>query len=271
MSVGNVNLISSEEEKWAVLLRTRNLQKVNAQDTAVHPADNFYIRYTKRGLDLIISVPIVLFLFPLFCIFGICTFFDVGIPIFYKQTRIGKNGKPFVMVKFRNMNNNTDAEGKLLPAAQRITRFGKFMRKYSLDELLNFWSVVKGDMSLIGPRPLPVFFMDRMSERHKMRHVVRPGLECPYTMPKDTEISAYHWKYENDIWYIENVSFKTDLKMLIKLFKLTFNMKNRGDHAEGLTYFIGYDDDGFATSLGKVQRAYEGEFPNVRKKPGFDR
>jgi lipopolysaccharide/colanic/teichoic acid biosynthesis glycosyltransferase len=145
------------------------------------------------------------------------------------------------------------------------------MRKYSLDELLNFWSVLKGDMSIIGPRPLPEFFLDRMSERHKMRNVVKPGLECPYTMPEGTEISAYHWKFENDIWYVENVSFSTDVKMIVMLFKLTFNMRNRGDHAGGLTYFIGYDDDGFATSLGKVKRAYIGEFPNVHKREGFDK
>ena len=270
-TIENNKLISSEEEEWARLLRERNLDRVNATDKEVHPADNFYIRYCKRALGFAIALIAFIITLPFNVVFGICTFFDVGRPILYKQTRIGKDGKFFTMVKFRNMNNNTDADGKLLPAAQRVTKFGKFMRKYSLDELLNFWSVLKGDMSIIGPRPLPDFFLERMSERHKMRHVVRPGLECPLTMPEGSEISAYHWKFENDIWYVENLSFKTDLLMLARLFKLTFNMKDRGGHAEGLTYFIGYDDDGFATSLGKVRRAYEGEFPNVRKKPGFDK
>lgn len=270
-TVGNKNLITNEEERIAAFLKERNLARTNANDAPVHPADNAYVRYIKRGLDLLIGVPAFAVTLPFNLVFGICTFFDVGRPIFYKQTRVGKDGKPFTMVKFRNMNNKTDADGKLLPAAQRVTRFGKFMRKYSLDELLNFWSVVKGDMSIIGPRPLPDFFMDRMSERHKMRRVVRPGLECPYDMPKSTEISAYHWKFENDIWYVENVSFKTDVVMLLKLFKLTFNMKDRGGHAGGLSYFVGYDDDGFATSLGKFHRAYEGEFPNMRKKSGFDK
>lgn len=270
-TVGNNNLISGEEEKWAALLKERNLKMVNARDKAVHPANNLYVRYFKRLFDLLVGVPVFLILLPFNCVFGICTFLDVGRPIFYKQTRIGRYGKPFTMVKFRNMNNNTDADGKLLPASQRVTKFGKFMRKYSLDELLNFWSVVKGDMSIIGPRPLPEFFVDRMSERHKMRHVLRPGLECPYTMPEGSEISTYHWKFENDIWYVEHAGFLTDVKLLIRLFKLTFNLKNRGSHAGGLSYFIGYDDDGFATSLGKVRRAYEGEFPNVRKKAGFDK
>lgn len=269
--VGNNNLISKEEDIWVDFLRERNLQKVNETSAEVHPASNFYVRHVKRALDLLIGIPAFVFLLPLNVVFGICTYFDVGSPIFYKQTRIGKDGKPFIMVKFRNMNNDTDADGKLLPAMQRVTKFGKFMRKYSLDELLNFWSVIKGDMSIIGPRPLPEFFSERMSERHKMRNTVRPGLECPYRMPKNSEISAYHWKFENDIWYVENISFVTDVKLLIKLFQITFDMKDRGNHAGGLTYFIGYDDDGYATSLGKVRRAYEGEFPNVRKKPGFDK
>ena len=144
-TVGNLNLISNEEEKYAAFLKDRNLAKTNAADAMVHPADNLYSRYIKRGLDLLISVPAFIILLPFNLVFGICTYFDVGRPIFYKQTRIGKNGKPFIMVKFRNMNNKTDADGKLLPASQRVTKFGKFMRKFSLDELLNFWSVLKGE------------------------------------------------------------------------------------------------------------------------------
>ena len=255
-TVGNKNLISGEEERIAAFLRERNLEKTNRNDQPVHPADNLYVRFFKRVLDLLIGVPVFLVLLPFNIIFGILTFFDVGRPIFYKQTRIGKDGRPFTMVKFRNMNNNTDAEGKLLPARERVTPFGRFMRKYSLDELLNFWSVVKGDMSLIGPRPLPEFFVDRMSERHKMRHAVRPGLECPFTVPEGSTLNNYHWKFENDVWYVENVSFKTDVMMLFKLVKLTFNMSNRGKHAGGLTYFVGYDDDGHAISSKYAKRIY---------------
>lgn len=256
-TVGNQNLVSSEEERYAVFLRDRNLEKTNALDKAVHPRQNFYSKHVKRILDIVISFPVFCILLPFNIVFAIGTFFDVGIPILYKQTRIGKDGKPFVMVKFRNMNNKTDSDGKLLPASERVTKFGKFMRKYSLDELLNFWSVLKGDMSIIGPRPMPEFFVERMSERHKMRHVVRPGLECPYTVPEGTKLNNYYWKFENDIWYVENISFITDVKMLLKLFKLTFNMKNRGNHAGGLSYFIGYDDDGHAISLRQAKEDYE--------------
>ncbi|MBQ1372215.1 MAG: sugar transferase [Oscillospiraceae bacterium] len=256
-TVGNKNLVSNEEEAFARFLRERNLEMTNAQDQKVNPQSNFYSKYIKRGLDLLISVPVFTVLLPFNLIFGVCTYFDVGKPIFYKQTRIGKNGKPFTMAKFRNMNNNTDADGKLLPASERVTKFGKFMRKFSLDELLNFWYVVKGDMSIIGPRPLPEFFVERMSERHKMRHAVRPGLECPYTVPEGSKLNNYYWKFENDIWYVENISFKTDLMMLVKLFKLTFNMSNRGNHAGGLSYFIGYDDEGHAISLREAKEVYD--------------
>lgn len=265
-TIDNSNLISTEEQKWADLLKRRNLNMVNFKDNEVHPADNLYIHYFKRWFDLIVGVPVFVILLPINFVFGICTFLDVGSPIFYEQARSGKDGKPFIMVKFRNMTNELDSEGKLLPANERVTKFGKFMRRYSFDELLNFWSVVKGDMSIIGPRPLPVFFTDRMSERHKMRNSVRPGLECPYEMPEDTDISAYHWKFENDIWYIENASFKTDLLMMGKLLKLVLNSKKRSSHAGGLSYFVGYDDDGYATSLKKAQKVYVGEFPNVHKK-----
>ena len=256
-TVGNKNLISNEEEQYAAFLRERNLGKTNTNDEPVHPADNAYVWYIKRCLDLLIGVPAFAFTLPFNLIFGVCTYFDVGRPIFYKQTRIGKGGKPFIMVKFRNMNNKTDSDGKLLPPNERVTKFGKFMRKFSLDELLNFWSVVKGDMSIIGPRPMPEFFVERMSERHKMRHVVRPGLECPYTVPEGSKLNNYYWKFENDVWYVENVSFKTDIMMLVKLFKLTFNMSNRGGHAGGLSYFIGYDDEGHAISLREAKEVYD--------------
>ncbi len=244
-SVGNKDLISEEEAFLAQFLRERNLEKTNKKDLE-HPVkapDGIYVKYVKRLLDLLIAVPAFIITLPFNLLFGLCTFFDVGSPVFYRQTRIGKNGVPFIMVKFRNMNNDRDENGNLLPAARRVTKFGHFMRKYSFDELLNFWSVIKGDMSVIGPRPLPEFFVDRMSERHKARHLVRPGLECPVYIPDDTQLSPFYWKFEKDVWYVENISFKTDVKMLIELFRMTVDLKTRGRHADGLTYFIGYDDE----------------------------
>ncbi len=241
--VGNTNLIQNDEELISDYLRKRNLEMVNSTAKPVHPKASAYTRYFKRILDLLIAVPAFLILLPLNLVFGILTFLDVGRPIFYIQTRIGLNGKPFNIVKFRNMNNKKDADGKLLPARERVTKFGLFMRSHSFDELLNFLPVIKGDMSIIGPRPLPAFFYDRFSERHKMRCAVRPGLECPRVI--NVEGEQYQRQFENDIWYVENVSFAVDVKLLILLFKMTFAKKDRIS-APGGSYFVGYDDNGRA-------------------------
>ena len=242
-TVGNRELIQDDEQRIADFLKRRNLDMVNRQSKPVKQKNGFYVNHVKRGLDLMISVPAFLVFLPINFVFGLLTYFDVGRPIFFRQSRMGRNFSTFYVVKFRNMNNNKDADGKLLPAKQRITKFGFFMRSHSFDELLNFWSVIKGDMSVIGPRPLPVFFYDRMSERHKMRTSVRPGLECPRVI--NVEGERYQKQFENDIWYIENVSFLTDVKMLFLLFKMTFEKKNRIS-AAGSVYFVGYDDNGRA-------------------------
>ena len=162
----------------------------------------------------------------------------------------------------RCMLTGLNAEGKLLPPSQRITRFGSFMRKYSLDELLNFWSVLKGDMSLIGPRPLPMFFHDRMSDRHRCRELVRPGLECPRVITVEKEgkyICPYHQQFENDLWYVQHVSFSTDLKMLFMLVRMTLNTRKRSTSAQGTTslYFVGYDEDGYALDMGMARELYK--------------
>ena len=234
-------LVSDEEDRLVSFLRERNFDRANATAEVVVPRQNLYSRYGKRVLDVSIAAVVLLVTLPFNVVFGLHTLRDVGRPVFYKQERTGRDGKPFVMVKFRNMSDKRDSEGNLLPASERVTKFGRFMRKYSLDELLNFWSVLKGDMSIIGPRPYPTFFTERMTDRHKMRHAVRPGIECPNEAER-----LYNIKLENDIWYVENISFRNDLRMVGKLFSMVFNLKVRGKHAGSLSYFVGYDDDGFA-------------------------
>ncbi len=268
-NVGNKNLISNDEAAMADFLRARNLAKTNANDRPVCAKNGFYVLYVKRLLDLLIGIPAFIVTLPFNIIFGICTYFDVGRPIFYCQTRTGKDCKPFVLVKFRNMNEKKDASGTLLPARERVTKFGRFMRKYSLDELLNFWSVVKGDMSIIGPRPLPEFFNERMSDRHRMRHAVRPGLECPRVyVPEGKNLCNYHRQFENDIWYVEHVSFLTDVKMCFKLFQMVFSFGARDQRATGnvTAYFVGYDDEGHALDMIVASDMYSNE--EVKKYEG---
>lgn len=250
--VGNANLVSNEEEEAARILREKNLQHKNDISPKVKPKVSFYTRYGKRILDIVISLPACLILLPFNFLFAICTFLDVGSPIFFRQTRVGKDGKPFTLIKFRNMNNKKDADGKLLPPSQRVTKFGKFMRKFSLDELLNFWSVLKGDMSIIGPRPQPLFIYERMCDRHKARTALRPGLECPRVIHvPGEEICRYQQTFENDIWYVENCSFLLDIKMVCRLVKMVFSMEKRGQQAsgKGVSYFVGYNEDGIAIGM----------------------
>lgn len=251
-TVGNKSLVSMEEEAVAQLLREKNLKSKNETAAKVNPKDTFYTRYGKRMLDIVISLIAFIILLPLNVCIGICTFFDVGRPIFFKQTRVGKDEKTFTMIKFRNMNEKKDKDGKLLPPSERVTKFGRLVRKLSLDELLNFWSVLKGDMSIIGPRPQPVFIYERMCDRHKMRTKVRPGLECPRVIHvPGEEICKFQRTFENDVWYVENVSLWLDIKMVWLLIKMVFSFRRRGEQAEGkgVSYFVGYDENGVAISM----------------------
>jgi len=261
ITLGNQCLVSQEEERIAAFLREKNLARVNADARSIHPIDSFYSRTGKRILDITIALVALVVTLPLNMLFAVCTYFDVGKPILFRQSRVGKNGRVFTMIKFRNMTKKEDHNGKMLPASQRVTKFGHFMRKYSLDELLNFWSVLKGDMSIIGPRPFPVFFEERMSEHHKKRHKVRPGLECPRVLAGEENGEYwYHLQFENDIWYVENISLLTDIKMLILLWKMAFNSTQRGEHADAGTYFVGYNDNGIAISLRQAKEQYPEQF-----------
>lgn len=254
--VGNKGLSSSREDFIAAELKKRNLEKVNRDSAPVHLRDGFYVRYGKRMLDLVIGLIAFTVFAPVNLVLAVCTFFDVGRPIIFRQSRVGKDGKLFEIIKFRNMTNATDENGNLLPPSQRVTKFGKFVRKYSLDELMNFWSVIKGDMSIIGPRPLPLFFNERYSDRHKMRCAVKPGLECPRVIPQDDSVSKYQIQFENDVWYVENVSFATDCRMVFQLFTMVFNSRYRSKTAAANSYFAGYDDHNNAISSNKALELY---------------
>lgn len=243
------------DQRWSLAdyLAAKNLPEVNRKSKKVKLRDGIYVRYTKRSLDIAISSVCVVLTLPVNAAIGAITFFDVGRPIFFIQSRTGKDGVPFEIAKFRNMKNTKDERGELLPAAQRVTRFGKFVRKTSLDELLNFWYVLKGDMSIIGPRPLVNEYLTRYSDRHKARLAVRPGLECP---PRSMEHPVRTWndQFENDVWYVENVSFWTDIKMCIRLVQFALDRKNSEARSavSGKGIFMGYDKEGNAINLDQI-------------------
>ena len=256
-----INLSEVEEiphqELFAMVSRViaeDTIQYINEHDIKVVPRRSLYTKFGKRILDVVLSVIALLITLPVNLILTVCTYYDVGRPIIFQQKRVGHNAKLFT--KFRNMTNATDENGILLPPAQRVTRLGKFVRKTSLDELLNFWCVLKGDMSIIGPRPLLVEYMERYSNRHKMRHAVRPGLECPMLHQANNRAT---WKdqFENDVYYVEHVSLILDIKMAFALVRMVFDRNGtaaRGNAVRGS--FMGYDRDGSSIDSGEVPARY---------------
>lgn len=217
---------------------------------------NFYARYGKRIIDILLSGLAILASLPINLIIAIITYFDVGMPIFFKQIRMGKNGKNFIMVKFRNMTNEKDENGVLLRADKRVTKWGRFVRSSSLDELLNFYNIFKGDMSIIGPRPLPVFYKGSFNDYHEFRHSVKPGLDCPLRDPG--KIMSWANRLENDVWYAQNVSFSTDLKLIWLLVQETLFGKGKESRGTGVNEgtFIGYFEDGTVMDSNNIPEKY---------------
>ena len=174
-----------------------------------------YAKYIKRILDLILSLMALILLMPLMLIIGILVAINLGNPIIFKQKRPGKDEKIFTLYKFRTMTDEKDEKGKLLPDSQRLTKFGKFLRSTSLDELPELINILKGDMSIVGPRPLLVEYLKLYNEEQKHRHDVRQGLTG---LAQTSGRNAITWeeKFEKDIEYVHNISFIGDVKIIIK-------------------------------------------------------
>ncbi len=177
----------------------------------------FYTVVIKRLLDILLSGFAIVILSPLLVILTILELIYHGSPVLYAQERPGLHGKIFKLHKFRSMTNEKDENGDLLPGDKRITKFGRFIRRFSLDELPELFCIFLGKMSIIGPRPLLVRYLPLYTPRHMMRHEMRPGLACVPLKP----IKTWTWndQFENDIWYIENCSFVVDVKMVFAVIK----------------------------------------------------
>lgn len=265
------NLTKAMRWEIAEQLAKDRLEDINKNLDEVKVNNTFYTRYGKRVLDIILSLAAIVITLPINLVILIITFFDVGNPVFFKQQRVGKNGKIFTIVKFRNMRNITDDSGELLPAEQRVTKWGKFARKTSLDELLNFYNIFKGDMSIIGPRPLPTEYLIRYNKQHIMRLAVRPGLECP---PKEFKEDIWTWQehLDNDVWYVENVSLLVDIMESIRLIRMVFNRKSAEKRAAvQVGTFMGYNLNGEAITLEDIPQEYvEQEFRRVKGMKYYD-
>ena len=236
----------NQRQRWEVAdeLRTANLHSANARQSLVVPTRSFYVRHGKRWLDVAISAVALVVTLPINAVVFAASAATVGPPVIFRQRRLGKDGKEFTMLKPRTMRDEFDEEGRPLPGEQRLTQVGRLIRKTSMDELLNFWSILKGDMSVIGPRPLVPEYADRYSKRHAQRMAVRPGLNFP---PHDAEASVedYQGQFENDVWYVSHVSLTNDLKALLGTVSEMLNRRKSSIRAaSGRGSFMGYGADG---------------------------
>lgn len=185
-----------------------------------------YRRFFKRVIDVSASAGVLLVFSPvLLTVAVLLYFFNEGAGVFFLQERPGYKGKPFRIVKFKTMNERKDPEGKLLPDKQRITKFGAFVRNSSLDELPQLWNVLKGDMSLIGPRPLLMQYLPLYSPEQMRRHDVRPGISG-WAQCHGRNNLSWTEKFRLDVWYVDNVSFKTDCSIVWNTLKGVIKKEN---------------------------------------------
>lgn len=189
-----------------------------------------YAKYIKIMLDFILSLIALIVLSPLMIIIGILVRIKLGKPVIFKQKRPGKNEKIFTLYKFRTMTDEKDEQGNLLADEKRLTKFGKFLRSTSLDELPELWNILKGEMAIVGPRPLLVEYLPLYNEEQKHRHDIKPGLTG---LAQITGRNAIQWeeKFKEDIEYVNNITFIQDTKIILKTFIKVF--KKDGINQEG--------------------------------------
>jgi len=190
----------------------------------------FYRRIGKRALDLGLAVPALVVLAPVGLVVGGLIRSKLGGPVLFRQPRPGRDGTVFELIKFRSMSNARGADGELLPDEERMTPFGNRLRRLSLDELPTLWNVVRGQMSLVGPRPLLVQYLDRYTPEQRRRHDVLPGI-TGWAQINGRNAISWEAKFEHDVWYVENVSLGTDLRILLRTAAQVFG--RRGISAEG--------------------------------------
>ena len=172
----------------------------------------------KRVFDFIFSLLVLIIISPVLIVLAIGAWLSLGLPIFFLQPRAGYYGRVFNLIKFRSMTNERGPEGELLPNEERLTAFGKFIRSTSLDELPQFINVLLGDLSVVGPRPLPVRYLEIYNERQALRHNVRPGITGWSQVGFRGERRTWEERLEQDVWYVENWSLGLDLKIIVLTF-----------------------------------------------------
>lgn len=203
-----------------------------------------YRRFIKRPMDFLLSLIAIIALSPIFLIVAILVKVKLGSPIIFKQQRPGLNEKIFTMYKFRTMTDERNENGELLPDGERLTKFGLFLRSTSLDELPELFNILKGDMSIVGPRPLLVQYLPLYNDHQKRRHEVRPGLTGLAQINGRNAIS-WEQKFDLDVQYVENVSFIEDWKIMFITIKKVFIREGiNSETAATMEFFEGSKSEG---------------------------
>lgn len=216
-----------------------------------------YSSFIKRALDIFISGIGLICISPVFIFVAVWLFFaNKGAGVFFLQERPGKNGKIFRVIKFKTMTDEKDQRGNLLPNARRLTPVGRIVRATSLDEIPQLINVFKGDMSLIGPRPLLTWFLPLYDEEQRHRHDVRPGI-TGWAQVNGRNAITYSEKFKLDIWYVNNLSFSTDMRILIMTVKNVMSRENIGNGLQNEP-----DDLGWALKREWAEQEFERNFRN---------
>ncbi|PWB13547.1 sugar transferase [Acinetobacter sp. AM] len=184
----------------------------------------------KRFLDIVIASFALTLLSPLYLYVAYKVKKNLGTPVLFRQVRPGLHGKPFEMIKFRSMHDAIDAQGNPLPDIKRLTPFGRMLRSSSLDELPELWNVIKGDMSIVGPRPLLMEYLPLYNEEQAKRHHVRPGM-TGHAQVNGRNAISWDEKLKLDIWYVENQSIWLDFKIMLKTIKVVLIKENVNDES----------------------------------------
>ncbi|NAR72997.1 sugar transferase [Acinetobacter haemolyticus] len=197
----------------------------------------------KRLLDIIIASIALILLSPLYFYVAHKVKKNLGSPVLFRQVRPGLHGKPFEMIKFRSMKDAVDAQGNLLPDSERLTPFGKMLRSSSLDEMPELWNVIKGDMSIVGPRPLLMEYLPLYNEEQAKRHLVRPGM-TGHAQVNGRNAISWEEKFKLDTWYVENQSVWLDFKIMLKTVKKVIAKDDINEAGEAtMTKFTGSASD----------------------------
>lgn len=216
-----------------------------------------YSSFIKRALDIFISGIGLICISPVLIFVAVWLFFaNKGAGVFFLQERPGKNGKIFRVIKFKTMTDEKDQRGNLLPNARRLTPVGRIVRATSLDEIPQLINVFKGDMSLIGPRPLLTWFLPLYDEEQRHRHDVRPGI-TGWAQVNGRNAITYSEKFKLDIWYVNNLSFSTDMRILIMTVKNVMSRENIGNGLQNEP-----DDLGWALKREWAEQEFERNFRN---------